>query len=307
MHQWNLGIQRLLGGTSLSVTYVGSRSSHLRGFNAANAPAPGPGAIDPRRPFATFGDITLIASFGSASYHALQTQVDRRFSHGFALLSSYTWSHAIDNATDFGDTGGLAVTIEPQNPDNPNAERASASFDIRHRLVTSVIYDLPVGQDGKWLGGSRAARALVGGWQVAGIFVAQSGLPVTPTLNRNPANTTTIARPNCVGDANLPRDQRTVDHWFDGSAFAQPAPYTYGNCGRNVLRAPGLINLDLLIARSFQIRGTRKLELRGEFFNATNAVHLGRPNAVVDLPQAGEITSTQAPPRQIQIGLRLVF
>ena len=123
---------------------------------------------------------------------------------------------------------------------------------------------------------------------MAGIFAAQSGLPLTPTLSRNPANTTTVARPNCVGDANLPRDQRTVDRWFDVSAFAPAALYTYGNCGRKVLRAPGLVNLNLLIARSFQMRSKRRLELRGEFFNATNAVHLGRPNAVIDLPrQAG--------------------
>jgi outer membrane receptor protein involved in Fe transport len=307
VHQWSLGIQRLLFGAGLSLTYIGSRSSHLPGLNAANAPIPGPGPVDPRRPFPTFGDITLTSPSVDASYNALQAQLDRRFSHGFALLSSYTWSHAIDTATDFGDTDGLVSTIEPQNPDKPNAERASASFDVRHRWVTSVIYDLPVGHNGEWLGRSRVARALVGGWQVAGIFVAQSGPPVTATLNRNPANTTTVARPNCVGDGTLPREQRTVERWFDVSVFGLPSPYSYGNCGRNVLRAPGLLNLDLLIARTFQMKSKRRLELRGEFFNATNAVHLGRPNAVIDLPQAGQITSTQAPPRQVQIGLRFVF
>jgi hypothetical protein len=82
MHQWNLGIQRLLGGTGFSLTSVGSRSSHLRGYNAANAPKPGPSAIDPRRPFPSFGDINLIAPFVNANYHALQTQIDRRFSRG---------------------------------------------------------------------------------------------------------------------------------------------------------------------------------------------------------------------------------
>jgi hypothetical protein len=196
----------------------------------------------------------------------------------------------------------------PQNPNDPNAEKASASFDVRHRLVTNFIFDLPVGRDTGWLGRFRLARALLGGWQVAAIFVAQSGLPMTPTLGRqNPASTTTPPRPDCLRDGNLPRGQRTVDRWFDPSAFAPATLYTYGNCGRNVLRAPGLVNLDLLLARSVEVARGKRLELRGEFFNLTNAVHLGRPNVQIDLPQAGQITSTQAPPRQVQIGLRFVF
>jgi hypothetical protein len=143
---------------------------------------------------------------------------------------------------------------------------------------------------------------------VAGIFVAQSGFPMTPMLGRlNPANTTTPQRPDCLRDGNLPRGQRTVDRWFDPSAFAPAALYTYGNCGRNVLRGPGLVNLDFLLTRSVEMGGGKRLELRGEVFNLTNAVHLGRPNLAIDLPQAGQITSTGAPARQVQIGLRFAF
>jgi len=303
VQQWNVGVHRaLIGHSEVSLTYVGSNSSHLRGLREINAPVPGPGAADARRPFPGYSTILESSAFVDGSYHALQAKMERRVSRGLALLGSYTWSHAIDNSVDLGDTDGTPASTSPQNPYDLKAERASANFDVRHRLVTSFIYDLPAGPIR-----SRLARLLFGGWQVAGVFVAQSGVPMTPTLNRNPANTTTPVRPDCLREGNLPRGQRTIERWFDVSAFAPAARFTYGNCGRNVLRAPGLVNLDLLIARSFLLTGEKRLELRGEFFNFTNVVHLGRPNVVVDLPQAGQITSTQAPARQVQIGLRFVF
>ena len=91
-------------------------------------------------------------------------------------------------------------------------------------------------------------------------------------------------------------------------AFRTPAPFTFGNCGRSVLRGPGYVNLDLLVSRQFRIAGDTRLEVRAEVFNLANAVHLGTPNTVIDVPaQAGRITSTQAPPRQAQLGVRLVF
>ena len=97
-------------------------------------------------------------------------------------------------------------------------------------------------------------------------------------------------------DANLPRSERSVDRWFDPSAFRVAAPFTFGNCGRNVLRGPGFVNLDLLLGRELRVGRDRRLEFRVEIFNAANAVHLGAPNTVIDVPaQAGRITSTQAP------------
>jgi carboxypeptidase family protein/TonB-dependent receptor-like protein len=309
VHQWSLGAEHALSRTTvLSLTYVGSDSAHLRGYNTANSPGPGPGPLAARRPFPLFEDITYVAPFVEATYHALQTKAERRFRGGLGLLVSHTWSHAIDNSSDHGDVEGDAPSTWPQNPADVEAERASASFDVRHRLVASSVYDLPLGRPDALLGRSRVFRALLGGWQLAGILVAQTGFPMTPALRTSPANTTTPARPDCLRDGNLPRGQRTVDRWFDAAAFAPATPYTYGNCGRHVLRAPGLMNLDLLITRNFELKGGKRLEFRGEIFNAANAVHLGRPNLLIDLPdQAGRITSTQAPARQLQLGLRFVF
>jgi hypothetical protein len=261
-----------------------------------------------RRPFPLFEDIAYVAPFVDASYHALQTKVERRFRGGYALLASHTWAHAIDNSTDHGDVDGDAPSTWPQNPADLDAERASASFDVRHRFVMSAVYEVPLGSPDGFLGSSKFLRGLIRGWQVAGILTAQTGLPVTPTLSTNPANTTTPARPDCLRDGNLARDRRTIDRWFDVGAFAPAAPYTYGNCGRHVLRLPGFVNLDLLMARTLELKNGKRLELRGEIFNAANAVHLGRPNLLIDLPQqAGRITSTRAPARQLQLGLRFIF
>lgn len=302
VYQWNLNVQReIIGQTVISAAYLGSGSAYLRGFNDFNAPRPGAGSVNPRRPFPTFGAITYSSAFAHATYHSLQLKAERRFSNGFSLLSSYTWSHAIDNSVDGEDTGNGSTL--PQNPYDTRAEKASSGIDLRHRWVTSAIYNLPFG--GK--DSAALARALFGGWQLGGIIVVQTGFPLTPTVAPNPANTTTPARPNQLRDGNLPRGDRTVDRWYDTTAFAPATAFNYGNSARNVLRAPGLANLDLLIARNFQLTERFRLEFRGEMFNATNSVHFGRPNLTINATQGGRITNTQAPNRNVQFGLRLGF
>jgi len=305
VYQGNLSIEReLFAGVVASVAYVGNSTVHLNGQIDVNAPIPGAGALNPRRPFPAFGAINLFSGFAHSSYHSLQAKAERRFRQGFSLLSSYTWSHGLDNSQDAEDT---TVATLPQNQFNTDAEKASSGYDLRHRFVTSAIYDLPFGRDGKWLGGSALTRAIFGGFQLGAIFVAQTGQPVNPSVAGNPANTTNPTRPDRLADGNLDRGRRTVDRWFDPTAFALPVAFTYGNSGRNVLRAPGVVNLDLLVGRNFRITERTRLEFRGEFYNFTNSAHFGRPNAVIGSPQAGTISATSVPNRQIQLGLRLAF
>ncbi|HKE03239.1 MAG TPA: TonB-dependent receptor [Blastocatellia bacterium] len=305
VYQGNLSVEReLIAGFVGTISYVGNSTTHVNGQIDMNAPVPGAGAVNPRRPFPTFGAINLFTGFGHSSYHSLQAKVERRFRNGFSLLSSYTWSHALDNTQDTEDTTSATI---PQNQFNTNAEKGHSTYDLRHRSVTSVIYDLPLGREGKWLGGSKVTRLILGGFQLAGIFVAQSGQPVNLSVAGNPANTTNPVRPNRLADGNLSRGSRTIDRWFDPSAFAPPAAFTYGNSGRNIITAPGAVNLDLLIGRNFTFTERTRLEFRGEFYNAANTAHFGRPNAVIGSPQAGTITNTATPNRQIQLGLRLVF
>ncbi len=303
--QWNLSVQRDLGaGNVLTVAYVGSSSSHLPGLNDINAPPPGPGAINPRRPFPNYGEIEYETPYGHSTYNALQATFERRFSKGLSMLATYTYSHSLDDVLNHEDNVGGSF---PQNPLDWAAEKASSGFDVPHRFVDSLIYQLPMGKSGGFLGGNRVARLIAGGWGVGGIFVAQGGFPLTLTVSPNPANTTTPARPDRLCNGNVSGSQRSIGAWFDVACFARAAPFTYGNSGRGVIRAPGLVNLDFLAQRNFYFTEARYVEFRAELFNFGNSAHYGTPDTVIGTPQAGQITSTSTPNREVEFGLRMWF
>jgi hypothetical protein len=300
VYQWNFGVERQTAReVVLSVAYVGAGSSWLPGYIDVNDPPPGPGAINPRRPYPAYGTIILNSGFAHSTYHSLQAKADKRFSRGLSLLSSYTWGHSIDNSVSGEDTGNGSTF--PQNPGDTRAEKASSGIDVRHRWVTSFVYETP-----RWR--SRGWRMVAGGWRIGGILTMTTGPPFTPTITPNPANTTGPVRPDRIADGNLARGNRSVDRWFDVGAFVAQSGFAYGNCGRDVLRAPGLAGFDGMLARVFPLRDALKLELRGEFFNLTNSAHFAKPDANIAIPQqAGKITATVSPNRQVQIAARIVF
>jgi hypothetical protein len=147
----------------------------------------------------------------------------------------------------------------------------------------------------------------LGGWQLSPILEAQHGLAFTPSVNGNPANTTGAQRPDRFRDGNLPRGERTPERWFDRTAFAVPAPFTFGNSAANVLYGPGLVNLDLTIARTFRLSEKLSVDFRGEFFNLLNDAHFSFPNATVNIANGGTISETSSSARQIQFGMKLIF
>lgn len=153
-------------------------------------------------------------------------------------------------------------------------------------------------------GGGPAEYAL-GGWQINGINTFQTGLPFTPTANSATVNTGTGSRPDRTGNGTL--SNGTVDRWFDTSAFATPAQFTYGNSGRNILYGPGRVNFDFSLFKEFGITEGLKLQFRTEFFNTFNTPQFDLPNAAIGAGNAGTITGIVGTPRQIQFGLKLVF
>jgi len=242
--------------------------------------------------------------YAHSTYEGLQITFQKRYSNTLSILANYTWSHSFDNVHNNEDnTGGMV----PQDPNNTNAEKAESGFDIRHRFVTNVVYNLPIGRPGKFLGDNPLGRQVFGGWQVGGIFTAQGGYPITPTVNPSPANSTTPERPNRVCNGNLDSGQRSIDGWYNVSCFGVPLPYTFGNSARDVIRVPGLINLDFLVDRTFNFTERYRLEFRSEFFNLTNTAHFGEPNVTINTGQAGRITNTGVPNRQIEFALRFLF
>ena len=189
-------------------------------------------------------------------------------------------------------------------------DRGSSSFDIRHRTSQSFIYDLPFGKGRRVNLSNSLVNAILGGWQVNGIFTWQSGLPFTPVLATSVSNAGG-SRPNrlTTGEVSNP----TIVHWFDtsfnvpGSAWATPLQYTYGNGGRNILRGPHRTNLDASVFKEIPIAERYRVQFRGEFFNALNHPQFDLPNATIGSGGAGIISSTVGSPRDIQLSLRLMF
>ena len=151
-------------------------------------------------------------------------------------------------------------------------------------------------------------HTLLGGWRINGSAMVQTGLPFNLGLN-NSANTNGAggSRPDRIGDGALPSDQRSLQRWFDASAFAQPANGLFGNAARNVLYGPGRVNVDASLFKDFTFTEQSKLQFRSEFFNVFNHPQFGQPNGTIFNPGVGQITSIVGNPRQIQLALRLLF
>ena len=146
---------------------------------------------------------------------------------------------------------------------------------------------------------------MLGGWEVAGIFMARSGLPFTPSISSDRANTGISQRPDRLGNGRL--DQPTVSHWFDVNAFGIPSQFTYGNSGRNILRGDGLVQVDLTLKKLFPITERSRLEFRAEAFNIANHPTFSNPNATIGSASAGIVTSTLNAGRILQGALKLSF
>jgi hypothetical protein len=203
------------------------------------------------------------------------------------------------------------VFREPQDGNNLRAEYGPSEFDVRHRLVASYIWELPFGRGRHWGNGwGRAMDLAFGGWQVTGINVLQSGLALTATLAG--ANVVNLggerrARPNLVGDPELPESERTLARWFNTDAFATFAvPQAFGNAGIGIMRGPGVANFDFTFSKNFQVTDRRYFQFRTEVFNAFNHPNFGPPNIARDSSGFGQILSA-APARIIQFGLKFYF
>lgn len=302
---WSGGIQyELFPSTMVEVSYMGTWTLGADNATVRNVPEPGPGSIQARRPIPQLSRINAIRFDGKSIYHAVTFKTERRLQNNYSYNVSYTLSSSKDDASSPGATE--SETNVPQNVRNifsDDGEWAHSSFDHRHQLVASGTYQLPlVGAAGG------LKRAAFGGWRVNTIFVAQAGAPFTVNLGVDQANIGAgpAQRPNQAGDPNLAGGARTVERWFDTSAFSLPAPYTFGNAPRNSVIGPGYVNLDLAIAKTWPLPGTRELEFRWEVFNATNRANFNLPNRTFGTQNFGRIFSARDP-REMQFALRLVF
>ena len=304
--QWFFDVQRQLPfDLLLTLGYNGNGTRQLLSGVDFNLPfdiAPGPTPVASRRIWPFYTAVTRQLPVGRLSYNAMTFKVEKRFSKGLTFLSAYTWSKTLDNVDETLSNSGVGAL----KPWDRNLNRGRSTTDLRHNYVVSASYELPFGKGKSFLNTNRPLDFALGGWQLAGILSLQTGLPFTVNSGGGITNAGGADRPNRLGNGALPTGQRSIDRWFDLSAFATQAQYTYGNSGRNILDGPGNRNLDLSLAKRFAVTEKVRLQLRAEAFNATNTANFGFPGSNINGAGVGTITSADEP-RRVQFALKLIF
>ena len=312
--------------TTIEVGYLGAGGFHLQRSHLINNAQPGPGLIQPRRPFpkisfvdktvfpaavastmtsSTFpvSTINLLENTSQSWYDAGYVNVRRRSSNHLSFLANYTFAKALENAPDFRSPMFEAAT--PQNNDDLNAEKGPGC-DIRHRFALSAVYNSAS------LGPNRLTRSLTRDWRGSIEYQVQSGFPMTMSVFGDTANAGTVVgenpiRANSTSEKIFASGTRNSTTWFNPGAFVAPPAYTYGNVGRNSVYGPGLQTMDLGLVRSFSLAEKARFEARAEFFNALNHTNLGTPNRFVNTSSFGSITEVATPGREIQVSARMSF
>lgn len=305
--QWSFSIQQALGSrTSIEAAYVGSSSSHMftgleRNYARYIPGQSTAGNIQSRRLFPQFGPISEVRNVLSSNHNALQLTLNKRYSKGFTVLSSYTWGKSLGVASGTGEG-----SVGPRNPEDFRADYGRLGGDIRHNFIASFLWEIPFG--GK--GAPAWQRWMIGGWQIGGINSLRSGDPFTVRAGRdNSLVGTNSDTADLVGEWRLPggrsREEKILQY-FNTAAFVQGPQGTFGNLGLNNLEAPGTWNLDLVASKRARLSESRSLEFRASFYNALNNVNLGNPNASLNSPTFGRITGAGVP-RVIELGIRFAY
>jgi hypothetical protein len=304
IHAWNVAFQRQLPWKfAAEVAYVANRARGVLGrydFNAGMVP----GLDNAGRPYVARFNRTATSlgwSRTNTRYDSMQIKLDRRFSNGLLWTNSYTLGRAKDYVNDNGTIGTPADVQRSYGP---------SEFDRTHSFVSSFVYELPWLKDAKG-----AAGAILGGWQVSGIFIAQSGTPVDVRAQgaslRAPGNQ---QRPNLNGDQNVIGDIGPGQQYFDISVYSAAPANTFGNMTRNGgPRGPSYINLDASVVKRIKANDRYALELRVDAFNVTNTPHFANPGRDFGTATFGQVTGTIGTdlggtgPRLVRFGARFTF
>lgn len=310
-------------GFLLAAAYAGSHGLKLYTFFNGNEATPtvDPTApVAPRRPIPSIdAPIQWFRSSGKSNYNALELHTEKTSSTGLSLLLSYTYAHGLDNAS--------AANLGSQNGGDfrdfrhPEAEYGNSDTDVRHRLVFSSLYELPIGQGKRFLANINGPlEQLVGHWQIGGIATFSTGNWYTATEANNFSNVPdgggnvgSSQRPDYAGNPNS--KPCVPGTYFNTCAFSAPAQGSFGNVNRNTIQGPGTEEIDASLFKRFLVTERLNVEFRSEFFNILNHYNpLFAPAAasatvgatVRDTPGFGFVTAAQAP-RQIQFSLKLSY
>jgi hypothetical protein len=302
-YTWNLTIERQFAGDWLGrIAYVGTHASHLLETLQMSPKVFG----SSKNYYPQFSDLGEAAQDINSSYNSLQLTAQKRLSKGFTVLANYTWSKSIDDLP-YGQSittvvTGTASPIPWYLPGRHQFDRGPSEFDRTHRLVGSFVWDLPALAKTSGL-----VRHVIGGWQLSGLFSAQTGPPLTVEAGTDRSGTG-IGRDRAVyvtgqdpygagGCAAANRPAPCVDY-LNPNAFTLPAAGTYGTIGKNTLRGPNQITMDAGLYKEFPLKAERlKLTFRAEFFNLFNRVNFFPPGASGDTSRPGEGFNNNASPK----------
>jgi Carboxypeptidase regulatory-like domain/TonB dependent receptor len=300
---WDFDIQQQLPASFvLSTGYQGSEGHKLSDSLTTNRIDPVTGV----RPFPQFAGVGQKRNDGNSSFHALQVSLNRSFKSGVFVQTQYQWSKAITDAS-VGAGEGVAV----QNMSCRACDRSLSPYDVRHNLVTSAVYQLPFGTKRQFLKTGLAGR-LIGGWDLSGLAIARTGLPVNIVVTRSaaqlPDGVAASQRPDLVpGVSIIPAGGHTINQYWNIAAFSVPAAKTWGNLGRFVARAPGYYVLNTALEKKFPVRESLTGSFRVEAFNLFNHAILNAPAANISTPATfGRITGSSTP-RNLQMMFRVEF
>lgn len=308
VQSWSLTIERQLAErVVVRAAYVGNKGTHLEDiiqinqlFGSQLGPDSRFGGLtaQQRRPFPLAGQVQQFANDMNSNYHSLQLSVDWLSWKGLSMLSSFTRGKAIAENRSY-----------KQDNWNRAASRGLGNADLPRAFVQSATYELPFGAGRKWMNHTGLVNQFIGGWQVNGILTARDGFPIHITSSSNLSGSFSILQfPDRLRDGNLPEGSRTIQRWFDTSAFKIPDAYTFGNSGAFPgVRGPGLVNLDFSLFKRFRVMEGKNLEFRAESFNISNTPGFANPNAAIGTAAAGSISALLNANRSIQFALKFLF
>jgi hypothetical protein len=303
--QWNAGIQRELpANITLDVNYVGSNGRHEDWGPTMNTPQPGPGNVQARRPYPYMLQQWFDQSVGDSRYNALQVTVRESATHGVTFLAAYTLSQS--NA----DGCNLGASCDSSNPYNRKGDYGTSDLNQRNVFTVAFTAASPLNKSP-----NKLVSGVAGGWALYGIVQATSGQPYTVTTGSDPENIGCCLqeRLNVTGNPNSgPRSQK---EWFNTSAFAQPANFTYGNEKVNSLVSQNYNNFDLTLSRTFHagLGEERYFEFRADAFNIFNHVVFNPPDAGITDTNFGQTTGQRSgqnglpATRQLQMSLKFHY
>jgi len=289
--QWSLDVQTQLSRLYvLNVTYSGAKGTGLDILRAPNRSDNAASFV-----YQTNG--------GNSIYHGLNVQLSRRFSHGFNMVNSYTYSKSIDDSS-----GGVA-----QNDANLDAERSLSNQDQRHNFQTNFAYELPLGQNRAFFAGaSTKVLNFISGWTFNGNFTLASGTPLTARYASSNGSISGAAlynslRPDATGiPVSIPHSDRTPLEFFNTAAFANPSGL-FGNAGRNTITGPGSNLVNLSVRKSFRLdENNRRIDFSWQVQNLLNHPNWGSVSTTINALNFGQVTSVRAM-RSMTMNLRVRF